>query len=339
MKKWNRILAVALVFVTALGLSACNSQESPTGGDGGGTKKIGYVVAGPDDYYNVSAQVVEKECEKLGWEATVLNSEYNQAKELSNVEDLIAKDVDGILILVANGDSSQRACKLANDAGVPIVFVASEPNKGEGKPDSVVSANWTDAGITYGELIAEKYPGSKVAIVAGVAGQNISDVVTTSLTDTLKEKDPTSEIVELQYGEWTRGKALEVTQDILASGKEIDIFFFANEEMCAGGVKALEEAGKNPDDYIILSANGKDIGLEMIEQGWLDFTIEFAPTTEAYYAFHALKGLIEGKDVKSVIDNPGIELTRENLSDAITWDPEQFCNEDYKQFDLNNIFN
>ena len=45
MKKWNRILAVALVFVTALGLSACNSQESPTGGDGGGTKKIGYVVA------------------------------------------------------------------------------------------------------------------------------------------------------------------------------------------------------------------------------------------------------------------------------------------------------
>jgi len=116
----KKLLAIILI-VLLLTVSACGAPKEGSGGSA--QFKVGYVVAGPDDYYNVSAEVVKLAGAERGWEVTILNSEYTPELEISNVEDLIAKGVDGILVLAANMESAQTATQKANAAGIPIVFI------------------------------------------------------------------------------------------------------------------------------------------------------------------------------------------------------------------------
>ena len=295
-------------------------------------KSVGYIVAGPDDYYNVSAEVVKLIGAEKGWDVTILNSEYTPELEISNVEDLIAKEVDGILILAANMESAQTATQKANEAGIPIVFVAGGPAEGAGVPDSIVAGNWAFSGEWHGQNLNEVKPDAKVALAAAVAGQDIG----TLITDAFKANF-TGDIVSEQYCNWSRSETLAYVQDLIAANRDFDVVFAYNEEQAAGAKQALEENGFNPGDVWILSNNGKDIGIEMIQQGWLMYTIQFAPTTEAYVGVLTMEALLDGKEVKPFIENPAICISIDNIDDAMSWDPVQFASEDCKKLDLDHL--
>ena len=57
-----------------------------------------------------------------------VNSNYKPEKELANVQDLIAKGVDAIAVITAGAAGSAKSIKAANDAKVPIFFIAGEPD-------------------------------------------------------------------------------------------------------------------------------------------------------------------------------------------------------------------
>jgi len=352
----KRILCLVLVLVFALSFVACaKKEEAPAAApekeeaapaekaeeaapEAGSKGTIGYIIPGAADYYSVSSEVMRIECEKAGYDYIELNSEGSSEKELANIEDLISKGVKAILVLVCNGESAQRGCKLANDAGIPIIFVASEPNEGEGKPDAIVSASWDKVGDLLGKHIAANVPGSKIISISGVPGQNISDLIDANMAKGLAENDPDASVEEVYYGEWSGEKAMAYTQDVLTSGREVDVLFYCNEGMARGGVSALKEAGVKPGDYFIASCNGSDDGVLMMEEGYLNYTVELAPTTEAYLAIHSAFALADGKEVKEWIDNPAIELTPDNIKEnRVTWDPEEFCSEVGPTLDLDAL--
>lgn len=306
MKKLASLLLVLILALTGFALAEDKIE-------------IGFVSAGPDDYYNVSAEVVKLAGAKLGWEVTVLNSEYTPEKEISNVEDLITKGVDGILIIAANMDSAQTATQKANEAGIPIVFVAGGPGAGAGVPDSIVAGNWTFSGDWHAKNLNEVKPGAKVALAMGVAGQDIGNLITEAFKAAFE-----GEIVEEQYCDWSRAAGMEFAQNLISKMTEVDVIFAYNEEIAAGVKQAYEEAGYQPGEVWIISNNGKAIGLEMLAGNWMQYTIEFAPTSEAYAGVLTMKAILEGKEVNAVVDNPAVCLSAENLDQAITWDPAEF---------------
>ena len=281
--------------------------------------QIGFVSAGPDDYYNISAEVVKLAGEQLGWEVSVLNSEYTPEKEISNVEDLITKGVDGILIIAANMDSAQTATQKANEAGIPIVFVAGGPGEGPGVPDSIVAGNWAFSGDWHAKNLNEVFPGAKVALAMAVPGQDIGNLITDAFKAAYE-----GEIVEEQYCNWSRSEGMEFAQNLITKMTDVDVIFAYNEEMAAGVKQAYEEAGYQPGEVWIISNNGKDIGLQMLADNWMQYTIEFAPTSEAYTGVLAMQEILAGNEVNEVIYNPAVCLSAENIEDAITWDPAEF---------------
>jgi len=325
----KKLLAIILI-VLLLTVSACGAPKEGSGGSA--QFKVGYVVAGPDDYYNVSAEVVKLAGAERGWEVTILNSEYTPELEISNVEDLIAKGVDGILVLAANMESAQTATQKANAAGIPIVFIAGGPAEGEGVPNAIVAGNWAFSGEWHANNLNEVKPDAKVVLAAAVAGQDIGTLITDNFKKNFK-----GTIVSEQYCNWSRSETLAYIQDLIASNLDFDVIFAYNEEQAAGAKQALEENGYKPGDVWIISNNGKPIGIEMLEQGWMHYTIEFAPTTEAYVGLLAMEAILEGKEVKAFIENPAVCISADNLDDAITWDPEKFVKEDYKKMDMDAV--
>ena len=290
---------------------------------------IGYVIAGPDDYYNVSAEVVKLYAEKQGWEIIILNSEYTPEKEISNFEDLIAMGVDGIMCIAANSESVQTAANLAADAGIPTVFVSSGPAENF---NTLVTGNWAYSGKTHAEYLNANMPGAKVALIEGTSGQGIANLIHEAFVEIYE-----GEIVAEHDCNWSREEAMTYTQDLIASGTEVDVLFTYNDEMAAGAQQALEEAGYAPGEILICSNNGKPVGLDMLEKGWMLLDIEFAPTSEAYVGALAMQALLEGKEVNQLIDNPAISLTPDNIEDALTWDPAEFVENAETLLDMDAI--
>lgn len=327
-KKVYRLLVLAMVFCLSIAmLAACSSPgggggTAPATGAGGENSladiHLGYVQAGPEPYYQTSANGAIAAADKVGIKMTVLNSESNPSKEMSNVQDLIAMDVDGIIVFTTNSDSAQEEAKLANEAGIPFYVIGSAASEGEGKVTATIRPDFLELSGLVGTYVADNYPDAKIGVIQGALGQDISELFTQGFIDNLA---PTNEILEQKSADWSRDTAMSITQDWMTAGVPLDMIYVINEDMAAGVVQALKETNKL-DQVKVVSTNGSPEGLIMIEAGELLATGNESPSMESAMGVKAALDVIFGKDVPSEVKPPIVLLTKDNLGEVISWGPE-----------------
>ncbi|NMR96258.1 substrate-binding domain-containing protein, partial [Vibrio parahaemolyticus] len=98
----KKLIALMMVFVLSLSLVACSSGTDEGGENTGGSteaRKVGFVISTQANPFFVTLKEgAESKAKDLGVELIVLDSQDDPAKEASNVEDLITKKVDLIII-------------------------------------------------------------------------------------------------------------------------------------------------------------------------------------------------------------------------------------------------
>lgn len=288
-------------------------------------KVIGFIIAGPDHYYQTNYDTFTKASEPDGWEVLFLNSEWSFEKELANVEDLIQKKVDAIVLQTLNAEAVLEACKKSLDAGIPFYLIAGSAAPSDTPPTCVVEGNWYIAGVNAANVINETYPdGAKVALIGGVTAAVVDGEITKGFEETVAELGADIEIVFNQPGDWQREKAMNVMQDLIAAKVAYDVVFVYNEDMADGALQVMKEANAQKP---IITNNGKDLGQKMVKDGDVIATTEFAPTKEGYLMYLAVKANFEGKTVAQNIPNAGLLLTIDNIDEAIPWDVNKFFNE------------
>lgn len=290
-------------------------------------KSIGLVNAGPDDYYYKLFDVYEALAKDMGWEVTVLNSEYSPEKEISNVQDLITKGVDAIAVITANVYSAGQAAKIANEAGVPIFFVVGRPDEEStgGRVDGHVGFSYYNCAYMNGEWIAKNYPNAKVVTIDGFYGQGTAEAHAQGLQDALDDYNTGIKAVSVGSGEWQRTKAIPVAQDLLASGREFDIVYVMNEEMTAGVLQVFEEQGIVPGkDKIILTTNGKEEGIEWIKAGKVAATAPDPPSLCAHLSFQQIVRYFKGESFERLLTVYSDLITKENVDAAIPWKKDAY---------------
>jgi len=319
-KKMMRILIVAIVLcMTVVVFASCGTANQSSGG----TKDladvhIGYVQAGPEPYYQTSANGAIAAGEKVGIKMTVLNSESTPSKEMSNVQDLIAMKVDAIIVFTTNSDSAQEEAKLANEANIPFFVIGSAAAEGEGKVTATIKPDFLELSGLAGKYVAENYPDAKIGIIEGMLGQQIAEFFTQGFVDNLAD---TNEVVEQKSADWSRDNAMSITQDWITAGVPLDMIYVHNEDMAAGVVQALKEANKL-NDIKVVSTNGSPEGLIMLEAGELLATANESPSMESAMGVKVALDAIFGKPVESEVKPPIKLLTKDNIDEVISWGPE-----------------
>ncbi len=99
----------------------------------------------------------EAKAKELGHDLIVLDSQDNPAKELGNVEDLLVKGIDVLLINPTDSDAVVSSVKAANRSKIPVVTLDRAANGG-----NVVSHVASDnvlGGEMAGNFIVEKLGG------------------------------------------------------------------------------------------------------------------------------------------------------------------------------------
>ena len=154
----------------------------------GEKKTYGYIVPGPDTWYQRDVDGFTFGAQADGHEVVVLNSEYDAEKEIANIESLINQGVEGISMFSSTAAGAALAAKRAKEAGIPIVVtdsVGTVIDAGE-EVVAAIDFDWEGMGKAYANWMAETYPGEKFAILTGFFDSPPSQLINKGMTETAK---------------------------------------------------------------------------------------------------------------------------------------------------------
>ena len=259
MKKWTTLLVLVL---TGFMVFANGQSDSPAKGQ----IKIGMVnlSQGPP-YFIAMSKAVEDEA-KAYPNVTVYVTDANgdQAKLTSDVEDILAKNVDGIIISGGWFEDAPAALDMIEEAGIPVVLVdrryASDNFTSWIGPDNYLIGQQT------GAYIAEKLGGKGriVIIKGGPADNSIGYNRSNGVKDTVSQYG--IEIVEApEYAGWGAAGGQTQMEDLLAKYDSIDWVFCENDSMALGAQQAIKDAGRS-SEIKISGVDGEKAALLAIQE-------------------------------------------------------------------------
>ena len=198
-------ITLALTIGGCAGASGSDSSDAGDSADAPEQLQIGLINGANNEWGSCMEGGVESAAAEGGVELFSANSDSDAAKELANVEDMISRGVDAILLNTVSVDALEGGVQKAVAAGVPIYLIAVVPEN----PDQVLGATVVDLGES-GSLaagwIAEDAGSADAtaAIIAGAPGA-ASDLTVNGFKDALP--DNVSVIAE-QPGMYNRAKAI-----------------------------------------------------------------------------------------------------------------------------------
>jgi len=314
----KKILVVLLVFGMSFYVFASGSDDQASGAGSEEMKTVGFINAGPDDYYAQFGDAFKAIAGLYGMKVIEVNSDYNPDKELANVQDMIAKNVDAIAVITAAAAGSAASISAAQEAGVPIFFIAGKPELDSGTDlTGHVTDNFVMMGYMIGQWVAEKYPDAVCVNMPGFLGQGPAEGEIVGFQMALTEAGM-GEATILQSGEWQRTIAIPVAQDLIASGRDFDVIFAANEESAFGVIDVFEELGV--EGKVVVSNNGKDDAWPYLIDGSIAATVPNPPSLNADLCIQQMLRYFNGEDFIQYLQiKPPFVLTADNLDQAIPW--------------------
>ena len=295
------VLSILVAVVAACAVPA-TQQAAPQAAAPAKTPRIGYIAAGTEYYYQCQESGIRKKAKELGVDLLVLNSEGKADKEISNMEDMISKNVDMILTMTTNAAAGQKALQLANKANIPVILVGINVEEGEGKPTSLIDFDFIDEG----------------AIIEGLAGMAGAEPITQGFEEKLAA-NPKLTIVAKQPADWSRQKAQDIATNLLQAHPNLKVIYGHNDDMSMGIIKAVEAAGKS-GQVLVVSDNASPEGVEAIKAGTLKGSVAQSPAVaEGERAIELAVDHLNGKAIPAHERENLFFLTKDNLDQAKPW--------------------
>lgn len=292
-KRKVKLLSLILtgVMMTA-GFAGCGNSGEKDKDKSGEGKKIGMVISTLNNPFFVSMKKgAEKKAKELGYELLVLDSRDDGATERSNVEDLVQKGAEVIIINPTDSDAVGNAIQVANDNKIPVVTVDRNSNKGQ--VASHIASDNAAGGKMAAEFILEKL-GEKGNIVEiqGLPGTSAARDRGKGFHEGIKGKDGVK-VVASQPADFDRQKGLSVMENIIQANPDFKAVFCHNDEMALGAVKAL--SGKK---VTIVGFDGNEDAVKAVESGELTATVAQQPD---------LMGSISVENAVKIAKNESVE--------------------------------
>ena len=240
----------------------------------------------------------EKKADQLGYKLIVLDSQNDPSKELANVEDLIVRGVQAILINPTDSDAVANAIEMANQAKIPVLTLDRAANRGD--VVTHIASDNVAGGEMAGKFISEKIgKGARVIQLEGIAGTSAARERGQGFMNAVKSEK--MDLLASQPADFDRTKGLNVMENILTSKPNTQAVFAQNDEMALGAIRAVQASGKK---ILIVGFDGTDDGIAAVKRGLLGATIAQQPGLIGEIGIESAVQLLKGETVAKNIPVP-----------------------------------
>ncbi len=221
-------------------------------------------------FFVTLAEGAEAAAAKLGIELSVVDAGDDVTKQVSDVEDLIAKGISVLVINPVDSDAVTGAVEAAIAKGVRVISVDRAVN-GVEIDCQIASDNVLGAELATQYIVDTLGEGAKVAELEGVPGASAAIDRSAGFHNIADAK---LDVVAKQTANFDRTQGMSVMENMLQANGDIQGVFAANDEMALGAVEAIAGAGK---DIVVVGFDATDDAIAAIREGRMDGTIAQQP--------------------------------------------------------------
>nr|WP_314900908.1 ribose ABC transporter substrate-binding protein RbsB [uncultured Deefgea sp.] len=275
----KRILSPLLVGLLVTGLIACSKQGPDTQAasepaSAGAPLSIGLAISTQNNPFFVALRDgADAEAKAQGVKLITVDAQDDSAKQISNIEDLIQKKVQVILINPADSDAVAGVVKEALKAGIKVVSLDRSVNGAE--VNAHIASDNVAGGKMAGEFLLEKIGGKgNIVELEGIPGSSAARERGQGFHAVVDGKADVK-LVAKQAADFDRAKGLTVMENILQGNKDVKGVFAHNDEMALGAFKAIEAAGLK--NVVVVGFDATPDAVKAVKAGQLAATVQQKP--------------------------------------------------------------
>ncbi|MGO0059583.1 sugar ABC transporter substrate-binding protein [Brevibacillus fluminis] len=284
------------------------------------------------DFFVALKQGVEQGAAKNGFELINTNANGDAAKQVADIEDMIQKGVQAIIVNPQDVDAIVPAVEKANQANIPVI--ALDRGASAGKLLSFLETDNVEMGRKAADYIAEKlkekygdYKGNVVEL-QGLLGTTAARDRGKGFNAQIEGKYPNIKIIARQAADFNQEKALNVMTNIMQANPQIDAVFGHNDDNTVGAANAIDQAGRfkpigDKDHIVIIGIDGTRQAVQAIKDGRIDGTISQVPIEMGEMAVDYVKqALLDKKQVEEHTFTRNFLVTKDNVDKEKLWASE-----------------
>ncbi|MBR7652622.1 rhizopine-binding protein [Brucella oryzae] len=282
-------------------------------------EKIGVAMSLFDDnFLTVLRHNIQRHAGEVGVEVQMEDAQGDIARQQSQIENFAASGVDGIITMLVDADSGRAMSKIAERAGVPLVFVNMLPANMDEFPEKQawVGSDEEQAGRLETMEICRLLGGKGDAVILmgqlGTTGQRGR----TKATEEVLKSDACKDIkvLDSQSANWMRTPAIDLMTNWITSGIKPAAVISNNDEMALGAIQAMKSAGVDMKGVIVGGVDATQDALGAMEAGDLDVTVYQSAKGQGEGALDTVLKIARGQQFEQKVVVPFELVTPENLA-------------------------
>ncbi len=230
----KKIASLVLALVLVLSFASIASAEG---------KVFGYTCMTMNNpFFIVLEAAIREKVEAQGDELVTLDPHMDVALQISQIEDLLVRDIDGIFLNPVDWEGIRPALVALKDAGVPIVNFDTEVKDLEEFVTAYVGSNNYNAGKVCGDELVKRHPeGGNIVILDSPTMNSVNDRIK-GFTEAIEGKGFT--VVAQQDAKGDLQTAMGLMDDILQKEQNIVAVMGGNDPTALGVLASCKSASR-----------------------------------------------------------------------------------------------
>ena len=283
-------------------------------------QKIGVTLSAFEHQFLVKVrEAMEEKAKELGVKIQFVEAQGDIGKQLNQIQNFITQKMDAIIVnpVDTHGDAQDdEACHRGRHSSWST-STFSLLRKRCPKGVAYVGSPEITSGKLQGEAIAKllNNKGNVVLMVGELATQ--AAVLRTEGVEKVVAQHPEMKIVGKQTANWRRNEAIDLMNNWLVAGTQIDAVVANNDEMAIGAILALQQAGKDPKKVVVAGIDATTDALAEMEKGNLAVTVFQDAKGQGAGSVETAVKLVKGEKVESFVWIPFELVTPENYKEYL----------------------
>ncbi|CAM5556969.1 ABC transporter periplasmic-binding protein YtfQ [Mycolicibacterium aubagnense] len=270
--------------------------------------KVGFAQTESNNPWRIAqTESMKAEAAKLGYQFVYTDAAGSAAKQVADVNSMIAQGVDLIFLAPREEKPLIPAVLAAKKAGIPVILLdrSVDPKLAVAGKDYVtfIGSDFVEEGKRVAEWLVKNANGkTKIIELEGTTGSSPANDRKKGFDEAIKAAGG-FEIVASQSGDFARDKGRQVAEALLQAHPDANVIYAHNDEMALGAIAALEAAGKKPGtDVLVLSIDGGKEAVQAIADGKIGAVVECNPRFGPI-AYETLKRYADGEKIEAWVKN------------------------------------
>jgi ribose transport system substrate-binding protein len=322
--------AAALICVAVLAtvLAGCGSEAK-------GSADHHYVIGwsnpqGAQPLFQNYTAALTAAADRAGIDIVTTDAQANPSKQASDIQHLILKDVDAIIIFPTALEPLKPALAKARAKGIKIVALNgafADADHLDSTPevpqdyDANLDLGYVRGGIEAGQFLAEQLggKGNMIGLNLPIAVPSL-DAMMAAYKKGATDGNPDMKWLGVlpDKTDDLAGGRLAMQDGVVRYDGNIQAVVSFTDVAGIGATQALVAAGLK--DVLVVGLSGNQVGIDAVEAGTLAADIDVRPYDVALYSLQLTRDILDGEDFPKYVESPVTLITKDNLGEYQPWD-------------------